>query len=217
MTKTLTTDPMWRQARSKAIEMHGAQLYGGRPYVGHLDEVATVLATHSPHGKLDSRVARDWDEHLAAAYLHDAIEDTKMSVSDLMAWGQLVTGAVRFCTDEPGKTRRVRKAATYERCRGDIQRWAQASLAFRPEHYHVLVGLRVKLSDRIANLRACLRDPAVTFPPEGGEQTLLTMYLDEDGDFKSAYGFCETWTRDSVGNFWVEYEQLIRRAREIVE
>jgi len=173
-------------ARAFAIEAHGDQKYGrgeqAPPYVVHLDEVAGILR------ELAAPVS---DIVLAAAYLHDVIEDTSATAATIEssfshfgseAAGQLAAIA-GFCTDVPGPNRKQRKAATYERMRRDV---AGAAPWIRS-------AVLVKLADRIANLRASHRD----------NPSLLDMYRRESTSFRAALfaaGVCDP--------MWAEYDRL---------
>ena len=55
-------------ARRMAVEAHGAQKYGVRPYSDHLDEVAALCTSHGKDAQI-------------VAYLHDALEDTSLTVA----------------------------------------------------------------------------------------------------------------------------------------
>ena len=123
------------RARSVAIEAHGGQKYGERPYFHHLDAVAQLLA---PYG----------DVAQAIGYLHDVLEDTAVSEEDLRAeFGDHIGLCVSLLTDQPGANRKERKAATYAR----LQRVAGPAE----------IALVVKTADRLANIRACLADQNV--------------------------------------------------------
>lgn len=78
------------------------------------------------------------EEVVAAGWLHDILEDTACSESEIEeACGSLVLALVKAVTDEPGANRKERKSATYPKIR------AAGRLA-----------VAVKLADRICNLRA---------------------------------------------------------------
>lgn len=66
--------------------------YTGEPYTNHLREVVTILRNHvSPT-----------DEMLAAAWLHDAVEDQDVPYSDIIsATNELVASYVWFLTKPP--------------------------------------------------------------------------------------------------------------------
>jgi len=62
-------------ARDFAIQAHGDQKYGTKPYVYHLDQVAAICCTIKFH--YDSETLR------TAAFLHDVLEDTKVTHAEL--------------------------------------------------------------------------------------------------------------------------------------
>ena len=104
------------RARKFAEHAHRAQVrkYTGEPYFVHLDEVAKLCARFGCSKRA-----------VAAAYLHDAIEDQPVTYEDLLSeFGREVADIVRELTDEPavdgGPNRRRRKAS-------DLDRLAQAS------------------------------------------------------------------------------------------
>jgi len=79
----------WARARSFAIQAHGDQKrkYTGEPYYTHLDEVAMLLHTEPV-------------ETIIAAYLHDVVEDTYVTLSDVYyAFGGDVAILVHYVTD----------------------------------------------------------------------------------------------------------------------
>lgn len=114
-------------ARDYAILAHGGQTYGDLPYVVHLDAVVSVLKGWGMYGA----------EIIAAAYLHDVLEDTDVTFEDLCeGFGEQVALIVHCCTGE-GETRDERMASIY----------AKAARNGR--------AAAVKLADRVANLEAC--------------------------------------------------------------
>lgn len=178
---------MTEQARIFAYEAHAAQIYGEcQPYPVHLEDVVRILAS-------------EWcrctpscpSVILAAGYLHDVVEDTPTTIEDIQdSFGPEVASIVAFCTDETGPDRRTRKALTYARMRKTID-----------EHpYDNLPGwlqdaIRVKLADRLANLRACLT---------GSRPRLWEMYAKERETFGQALyveGVCDA--------MWREYDRLL--------
>ena len=93
---------MVRKARAFAAEAHGAQRrkYESAPYIVHLDRVAALLEEHG----------FDAPSLLAAAYLHDVVEDTNVSMSDVLdAFGPEVAELVYWLTDAEQGNRRIRK------------------------------------------------------------------------------------------------------------
>ena len=129
------------RARVFATAAHAAvgqvRKYTFEPYIVHPTEVASIVAT-VPHT----------NEMLAAAYLHDTVEDTGVSIVDIQVeFGNEVASLVGWLTDvskpEQGN-RAVRKAI-------DREHTAMAPAAAQT----------VKLADLIANSRSILaHDPA---------------------------------------------------------
>ena len=88
-----------------ATHWHGAQVrkYTGEPYIKHCQEIVEILKT-VPHTK----------EMIAAAWLHDVLEDTECDWFDMLTeFGDQVTEMVLMLTDYDKNTgnRAVRKAA----------------------------------------------------------------------------------------------------------
>ena len=142
-----------RKAREVACEWHGSQRYGHHPYVKHLDDVAAICRSHSATAEI-------------VAYLHDILEDTKLSAHQLEdIFGRDVRELVEVLTDPPGANRKERKAAAY------------ANLADIGDQSPLAVALVVKAADRLANVRACVED---------GNDGLLEMYRKEHSAFVRA-------------------------------
>lgn len=114
-------------AREFAIRAHGDQKYGNRPYSFHIDDVVAVLLSFA---------GATADKHvLKAAYLHDVLEDTSVSIDELTdEFGAEVADLVWRVTDEPGRNRKERKVKTYPKIKGN----RGATL--------------IKMADRIANV-----------------------------------------------------------------
>ncbi len=111
-------------ARRFALAAHGDQRYGAHPYVHHLDAVVAVLA----------RFGITHPELVAAAWLHDVVEDTQVTRDDIAErFGDRVAGIVWALTDADAPDRASRKRVTYER------------IAVTPD------AATVKVADRIAN------------------------------------------------------------------
>ena len=124
--------PLVTRARELALEAHGDQRYGSRPYHVHLDAVAELVREHG-------------EEAQVVAYLHDVVEDTPVELGAIAEeFGQRVADCVAILTDPPGGSREERKRTTYSRMArvsGDLE-----------------LALIVKAADRLANLRACVAD-----------------------------------------------------------
>ncbi len=96
------------------------------PYSKHTQDVVDVLLSF---GITDRDI-------LAAAYLHDTLEDTPVTKAMLSEFfGDTVADYVDSVTDMPGANRKERKAATYPKTRANP------------------VGIQIKLADRIANVQ----------------------------------------------------------------
>lgn len=117
------------EARQLAIERHGLQMYGDKPYVVHLDAVVAVLR----------QAGRPLIE-LVAAYLHDVLEDTDTSEEELrQRFGEEVLALVIAVTGR-GQNRKERKADTL------------AKLTVHKK------AVNLKLGDRYCNMRQCYED-----------------------------------------------------------
>ena len=148
-------------ARTLALNWHADQQYGNLPYWTHLEDVVNVLRTF---GVTD-------DNSVAAAWLHDALEDTACTPANLRPGiPEVVIEAVQHCTDEPGANRKERKSATYARWRMLKQTPRQNDPAFQ-------LASQTKLADRIANVSNCIKT---------GNRGLLKMYQREAADFEAA-------------------------------
>ena len=100
-TRPAEGDPVGR-ARAFAMRAHGAQMrkYSEQPNVVHLDSVARILQSF---GIESSPV-------LAAAYLHDTVEDTEASIADILtAFGEEIAALVYWLTDAEQGNRKIRK------------------------------------------------------------------------------------------------------------
>lgn len=117
------------RARHVAAEAHGemGQTYGAHPYTVHLDAVVEVLRRF---GHRDPTL-------VAAGYLHDTLEDTRLRLEDITKeFGPQVSEIVDAVTDGEGPNRKARKERPYR---------------LIPT---VPGALAVKLADRIANIEA---------------------------------------------------------------
>ena len=161
-------DDLIARARALALAAHGDQRYGQEPYRVHLEHVEEVVRRF-PH----SAAMR------AAAWLHDAVEDTSLTLAAVAAAvGDEVAAIVAAVTDELGATRAERKPRT-------LAKLSQAS----PE------ARAVKLADRIANLEAA---------QSSGRADLLAMYRGEHGALRQAL----QREGESVGQ-WALVDELI--------
>jgi (p)ppGpp synthase/HD superfamily hydrolase len=129
------------KARIFAVASHSAvnqvRKYTGEAYWHHPAEVASIVAT-VPHT----------NEMLAAAYLHDTVEDTGVSIVDIQVeFGNEVSSLVGWLTD----VSRPEDGPRWFRKKIDREHTAMAPAAAQT----------VKLADLIANSRSILaHDPA---------------------------------------------------------
>ena len=114
------------RAKEFALKHHEGQVHGPRPFWHHLRDVVGVLKEFDVH---------DPDLH-AAAWLHDVVEDTPVTVAQVTeTFGDRIGMLVDALTDGPGVTREEKKAKPYR------------MLPTVPG------ATTVKLADRIANVR----------------------------------------------------------------
>ena len=118
-------------AKEFAVAQHGPQKYGDRPYSYHLAQVSQVLAEFGYAG--DEAI-------MAAAWLHDTLEDTPTTYEMLVSeFGKETADIVRAVTSEPGGNR--------------LDRFRKTALKIQSNKK----ALIVKLADRIANTEASLQ------------------------------------------------------------
>ena len=116
-----------KKAFTWAKEFHQNQKYGTEPYTKHLEDVVAVL---KKFGFKNNTI-------LAAAWLHDAVEDTPLTIETVEEeFGNDVASLVYAVTTEPGKNRKERNAKTYPK--------------IKVEHK----AIYLKLADRIANVQS---------------------------------------------------------------
>lgn len=146
------------KARELAREAHKDQRYDGLSYFdGHLQSVVCemeVIIHNSPE------LYPSESTLLAAAWLHDVLEDTATTYEQLLqVVGFDVANIVQAVTDEPGVNRKERKAKTLPK----IKAYGKLAVA-------------VKLADRLANVKgATLR-----------RKDFLAMYHKEQPEFEAA-------------------------------
>jgi guanosine-3',5'-bis(diphosphate) 3'-pyrophosphohydrolase len=158
-------------ARQFALTAHVDQTYGQHPYAYHLDAVVQWLV---PFG----------DDAQIAGYLHDTVEDTETTLSDITAnFGAHIAECVALVTDETGSNRKERKLKT------------NAKLAATANS----LALIVKAADRLANLCESSLDPST------GK---LEMYCREHDAFRAAAfraGLCD--------DLWARMDHLLMTAK----
>lgn len=149
------------RAKRIAIELHsncrhyyGKRFFGllNRSYAHHLAMVVSVAERFK-----DCMPPGMYDVIIAACWLHDTIEDTRLTYNDLKKeFGQQVADIVYACSNEKGKSRRERANAKYY---DGILETVGADF--------------VKLSDRIANFENCYNE----------RSNMFGMYVKENVSF----------------------------------
>lgn len=135
-------------------ERHAGQVYAGLPFQYHLDCVVTQMM----------RFDFTDDVNLAAALLHDVIEDTATTREEVRErFGGAVEARVWACTGI-GPNRKARNADIY------------AKLAAYPP------ACVIKAADRLANHAASKREPGTSSP----NFAMIKMYLSERVEFEVA-------------------------------
>lgn len=143
------------KAKAYAELKHAGQIHGTRPFTTHLGEVVSAL---HEFGHLD-------DDLTAAAWLHDVVEDTPVTIEEIYTeFGQRIGDLVDALTDGPGATRVEKKQKPYTTIP------------------NVNGAVIVKLADRIANVRHTIADTE----PEA--EKYYAMYKREHAGFCKALG-----------------------------
>jgi (p)ppGpp synthase/HD superfamily hydrolase len=138
------------KAKELAIKAHSKKTYGSLPYEFHLKAVADFVENMFP----------EEEDYLAAAWLHDIIEDTYIEYEHLeKKFGTRIAELVYAVTDERGRTREEKKRKTY------------------PKIYGNQGALIIKLADRICNVRYSVNT----------QNRMKTLkYFNEQEDFNKA-------------------------------
>jgi len=119
-----------QRACDYARRAHAGQHYGDGDF--HEDHLGRVVGTLRKFGEDDPVL-------LAAAWLHDAVEDTDVTVEDIKReFGDDVADLVWRLTDETAGNRKERHHRTHLKIRGRTE------------------AVRIKLADRIANVEASI-------------------------------------------------------------
>lgn len=141
-------------AKDFALQRHGDQKYGEKPYSIHLQAVYdTLVALDIPS-----------EVHLAAAWLHDVLEDTHTTRKELEdKFGAEVTDLVWAVTGNNAMHRQESTKLTIQK------------IKMRPR-----AGL-LKLADRYCNVKASL---------EGKQIKYLAMYVKEHKQYMEVFPNC---------------------------
>jgi GTP diphosphokinase / guanosine-3',5'-bis(diphosphate) 3'-diphosphatase len=131
-----------------AAEKHAHQKRKGanqEPYINHLIEVAELIASSS--SRLDP-------ELLMAGFLHDTVEDTGVTLTELEErFGSDVAALVAEVTDDKSLPKETRK-----------------QLQVKNAHKKSERAQTLKLADKISNLRSILQSPPVGWAAERKRQ-----------------------------------------------
>lgn len=175
----MTRNPV-ADARAFALQAHQGQRYGEFPFVVHLEDVAERASACG----LDVNV-------ITAAYLHDVLEDTKVTYVELVQeFGPHIARLVEAVTNKPGKNRAARHAATYPALRDNPS------------------ALALKLCDRLANTQACLE---LAERHDHRSTSLLKMYAKEYDAFRALLHRDSEWQV-----LWTALDAQMARARELL-
>lgn len=137
------------RARELARRVHEGQEYGEGPFFEN--HLSRVVATLERYGENDPLLK-------AVAWLHDAVEDTELTVEEIREQlGEELATLVWRLTDEQADSRALRQTRTHAKIREDAR------------------AVRVKLADRIANVESAR---------ERGSP-LMGMYRNEHAQFRS--------------------------------
>lgn len=112
------------KAKQYALEMHGEQKYGEKPYFCHLESVVNILLNF---GITDEIL-------IASAWLHDVVEDTP-AIDFEQNFPNEIVELVKSVTSESGINRKERNLKTYPKIRA------------------IDKAVLLKLADRLANVR----------------------------------------------------------------
>jgi hypothetical protein len=125
-----------------AIERHGSQRYGDKPYAYHLKAVADVLE-RGGHGR----------DLLAVAWLHDVVEDT-------VHWDWDKNAVLLLDEIERRFGRKVRRCVDLVTSgpRGRHENWTLVRLTNVRATDEEAGALIVKAADRLANITQCIAD-----------------------------------------------------------
>lgn len=151
-----------KKAMSFAEKAHDDQKYDDKPYLFHLNMVVDIL----------DRLGFNDEVTLSAAFLHDVVEDTPITLQDIeKEFGPNVAFIVQFCTDAQGESRDERKAETHR----SVKKSLRDSSIPNPLK---LKAISVKYADRIAN---------VGYSITSNNERMLSMYIQEFSEFRRHY------------------------------
>lgn len=165
------------KARDLALRAHGDQKYGDKPYMYHVESVVKLVDEYFRYGY----------QHKIVAYLHDVPEDTDVNVCDIRKeFGDKIANWVSLLTDCDGANRKERKRLTNQKLKS-------AGL-------HLLMGLNVKILDRMANTLESINTK---------NKSKFKMYDKEYVEFKDAV------SRDENKILVDDLDEIMKRGRKL--
>jgi len=178
-------------AKEAAIFWHGNQDHGCLKIGEHLADVAKNVGKHfNKSWRCDDGSNRFKEEVVAAAWLHDVVEDTKMTQARLLIdlesnceHGDYIAELVGLLTDKKGKSRKERHLKTY--------------YAIRPSAHATLI----KLCDRRHNQARSIKHGEI----------YAAMYAKEFDYFKFAL-----WQPNEYVDLWAELDEQNHKMQEIL-
>lgn len=172
-----------------AVRAHaGTERRGkGYPYIVHPLEAVEIVATMTPDQEL-----------LAAAALHDTVEDTDVTIDEIRAgFGERVASLVAAETDQKTDPGVSEEESWHERKRIAIERLARASYDAK----------KVALGDKLSNMRAIARDHAVQ-----GDKLWSIFHTKDKKEHEWHYrGLADSLRELSDTDAFREFERLINQ------
>jgi (p)ppGpp synthase/HD superfamily hydrolase len=179
-------------AKELALHIHGDQLYSRMHYIAHLEDVFEVVNSLYD---TDNFTTEELELLHLGAYLHDALEDTSLSVNDIQdcfshELAYLVYNVSDMEEDDYGNfltTRKTKHYVTYN---------AMAELFHSDAGYDLHIAL--KLADRIAN---------GIFSIVSNNHSMYEMYRKEYTFFRNTLMSSST---KRLENAWKELDQIFQ-------
>jgi (p)ppGpp synthase/HD superfamily hydrolase len=177
--------PFEREIRSFAEKMHGDQKYdsGTTPYVLHLAAVRDAVIEFG-FGPLDDALG---ESYVAAAWLHDVVEDTEVTLADVSRLFGEATAILVWDVTGVGNNRKERNESAYQK------------MTKRPS------SIPLKLADRICNTRAS----QITSPDK-----LFPMYVSEYPTFRTRLRGISIEFASKCLPMWRELDEVLKFEEE---
>jgi (p)ppGpp synthase/HD superfamily hydrolase len=175
------------KARNFAISAHWGQMYGSKPYYFHLDRVAEIAKRYEL--PLEIQIA---------AYLHDVVEDTKVTANEVFEeFGYEIATLVYSVTDEELSDIELDHIGDNFK---EENHKKQIRIAKKVKTYPKIIshpfGVFLKLCDRIANVECSLTSK---------DTKMIDKYRDEQPEFKN-----KLFTPGVAQNLWHDLEALMK-------